>query len=159
MMLKSIAAVLALTALATATAATAQDRKVGDIIHSDARYSTFAKAVDAAGLTNLLEGKDSVTVLAPTNDAFAKLPAGELDNLLRPENKASLEALLKRHFVAGNLDLYDLKRQRALETVGGETLAVKLVGGSLRIADARVFGRQTIGENGVVQPLDAVLTR
>lgn len=159
MTLKSLVAVVALAVLGTATAATAQDKKVGDIIHSDARYSTFAKAVDAAGLTNLLEGSENVTVLAPTNEAFAKLPAGKLDSLLAPENKAELEALLKRHVVSGNLDQYELKRQRELETVGGDTLAVKLVGGSLRIADARIFGRQAIGANGTVQPLDTVLTR
>ncbi len=158
MTFKTIAAALALTVLGASTLAAAQDRKVGDILHSDARYTTFAKAIDAAGLDNVLANDEAVTVLAPTDDAFAKLPAGKLDELLKPENKAELAALLKRHFVVGSLDQYDLKRQRELATAGGDKLPVKLVAGSIRIADARVFGRQSIAVNGTVQPLDTVLT-
>ncbi|MGD9599074.1 MAG: fasciclin domain-containing protein [Steroidobacteraceae bacterium] len=158
MTFRKFAAALALTVLGASTLAVAQDRKVGDIIHSDARYTTFARAIDAAGLDNLLANDEAVTVLAPTDDAFAKLPAGTLDNLLKPENKDELAALLKRHFVVGSLDQYDLKRQRELATAGGEKLPVKLVAGSIRIADARVFGRQAVAVNGTVQPLDTVLT-
>jgi uncharacterized surface protein with fasciclin (FAS1) repeats len=159
MQIRKFMAALALTALAVTTAATAQDKRVGDIIHTDARFSTFAKAIDAAGLESLLAGGNALTVLAPTNEAFAKLPAGKLDSLLKPENKAELEALLKRHLVAGSLDQYALKRERQLDTVGGEKLDVKLVGGSLRVADARVMGRQGVAVNGTVQPLDAVITK
>ncbi len=159
MQIRTFMATLALTAIAVTTAATAQDKRVGDIIHTDARFSTFAKAIDAAGLENLLAGGNAVTVLAPTNEAFAKLPPGKLDSLLKPENKSELEALLKRHLVAGSLDQYALKRERQLDTVGGEKLAVKLVGGSLRVADARVMGRQGVAVNGTVQPLDAVITK
>ncbi len=159
MQIRTFMATLALTAIAVTTAATAQDKRVGDIIHTDARFSTFAKAIDAAGLENLLAGGNAVTVLAPTNEAFAKLPPGKLDSLLKPENKSELEALLKRHLVAGSLDQYALKRERQLDTVGGEKLDVKLVGGSLRVADARVMGRQGVAVNGTVQPLDAVITK
>ena len=159
MQIRKFMAVLALTTLGTIAVATAQDKQVGDIIHTDARFSTFARAIDAAGLEGLLAGGNNVTVLAPTNEAFAKLPTGKLDSLLKPENKAELEALLKRHLVAGSLDQYTLKRQRELDTVGGEKLAVKLVGGSLRVADARVLGRQGVAANGTVQPLDAVITK
>ncbi|MGE0583480.1 MAG: fasciclin domain-containing protein [Steroidobacteraceae bacterium] len=159
MPIQKFIAALALTVLGAATAATAQDKQVGDIIHNDARFSTFAKAIDAAGLQGLLAGGNAVTVLAPTDDAFAKLPAGELENLLKPEHKADLEALLKRHLVTGSLTQYDLKRQRELATVGGEKLNVKLIGGSLRVADARVLGKQGVAANGTVQPLDAVITK
>ena len=159
MQIRTFMATLALTAIAVTTAATAQDKRVGDIIHTDARFSTFAKAIEAAGLENLLAGGNAVTVLAPTNEAFAKLPPGKLDSLLKPENKSELEALLKRHLVAGSLDQSALKRERQLDTVGGEKLDVKLVGGSLRVADARVMGRQGVAVNGTVQPLDAVITK
>lgn len=159
MQIRKFMTALAMTALAITTVGTAQDKRVGDIIHTDARFSTFAKAIDAAGLENLLAGGNAVTVLAPTNEAFAKLPPGKLDSLLKPENKSELEALLKRHLVAGSLDQYALKRERQLDTVGGEKLAVKLVGGSLRVADARVMGRQGVAVNGTVQPLDAVITK
>lgn len=159
MQFKKVIVALTLTTLGAAALATAQDKRVGDIIHTDARYSTFAKALDAAGLDSLLAGSDAVTVLAPTDEAFAKLPAGTVDNLLKPENKAELEALIKRHLVSGRLDQYTLKREREIDTVGGDKLAVKLVAGNLRIADARVFGRQTLAVNGTVQPLDAVLTK
>ena len=159
MQIRTFMATLALTAIAVTTAATAQDKRVGDIIHTDARFSTFAKAIDAAGLENLLAGGNAVTVLAPTNEAFAKLPPGKLDSLLKPENKSELEALLKRHLVAGSLDQYALKRQRELDTVSGDKLTVKLIGGSLRVADARVLGRQGTAANGTVQPLDSVITK
>jgi uncharacterized surface protein with fasciclin (FAS1) repeats len=159
MQIRKFMTALAMTALAITTVGTAQDKRVGDISHTDARFSTFAKAIDAAGLENLLAGGNAVTVLAPTNEAFAKLPPGKLDSLLKPENKSELEALLKRHLVAGSLDQYALKRERQLDTVGGEKLDVKLVGGSLRVADARVMGRQGVAVNGTVQPLDAVITK
>ena len=159
MQIRKFMTALAMTALAITTVGTAQDKRVGDIIRTDARFSTFAKAIDAAGLENLLAGGNAVTVLAPTTEAFAKLPPGKLDSLLKPENKSELEALLKRHLVAGSLDQYALKRERQLDTVGGEKLDVKLVGGSLRVADARVMGRQGVAVNGTVQPLDAVITK
>lgn len=156
---KVLAALAILATLASATYAGADDKRVGDVIHSDARFSTFARAVDAAGLKDLLTGDAAVTVLAPTDEAFAKLPAGTLDRLLQPENKAELEALLKRHLVSANLDQYALKRQRELDTLGGETLDVKLTAGTIRIADAKVSGRQALATNGAVQPLDKVITR
>lgn len=159
MQIRKFMTALAMTALAITTVGTAQDKRVGADNVTDARFSTFAKAIDAAGLENLLAGGNAVTVLAPTNEAFAKLPPGKLDSLLKPENKSELEALLKRHLVAGSLDQYALKRERQLDTVGGEKLDVKLVGGSLRVADARVMGRQGVAVNGTVQPLDAVITK
>ena len=82
MQIRKFMAVLALTTLGTIAVATAQDKQVGDIIHTDARFSTFARAIDAAGLEGLLAGGNNVTVLAPTNEAFAKLPTGKLDSLL-----------------------------------------------------------------------------
>lgn len=153
-------AVIALAALATLSVtvhADADDRRVGDLIQTDARFSTFARAIDAAGLQELVRGTEPVTVFAPTNDAFAKLPAGALEHLLAPENRAELASLLKRHVVAGSLDQYALKRQREVATVSGDTLAVKLVSGKLRIAEAGVSGRQALATNGVIQPIDAVL--
>ena len=121
-------------------------------------HSTLVAALQAADLVNSLANAGPFTVFAPVNAAFDKLPKGTVDNLLKPENKAALAALLKRHFVVGSLDQYDLKRQRELATAGGDKLPVKLVAGSIRIADARVFGRQSIAVNGTVQPLDTVLT-
>ncbi|HNR21724.1 MAG TPA: fasciclin domain-containing protein [Steroidobacteraceae bacterium] len=153
-------ALIALAALATmgiVNPAGANDRRVGDVIHSDARFSTFARAIDAAGLQDLIRSTQPVTVFAPTDAAFAKLPAGTLERLLAPENRAELAALLKRHVVSGNLDQYALKRQREIATVGGDRLAVDLVAGKLRIAEARVTGRQAVATNGTVQPIDAVL--
>lgn len=153
----ALIALALVAALGVAQPASADDQRVGDVIHSDARFSTFARAIDAAGLQDLVRGTEPVTVFAPTNEAFAKLPAGALERLLAPENRAELTSLLKRHVVAGNLDQYALKRQREIATVNGDTLAVNLTGGKLRIADARVTGRQAVATNGTVQPIDAVL--
>ncbi|MBX3696038.1 MAG: fasciclin domain-containing protein [Steroidobacteraceae bacterium] len=156
---KTLAAALLVSLAAATSYAGADGKRVGDVIHSDARYTTFAKAIDAAGLKDLLTGSDAVTVLAPTDAAFAKLPAGTLERLLQPENKAELEALLKRHVVAESLDQYSLKRQREVTTLGGESLEVKLTAGAIRIADAKIAGRQTLATNGAVQPLDAVIVK
>lgn len=135
----------------------AQDKRVGQVISTDPKLSTLSKAIAAAGLGDSLTGGQALTVLAPTDEAFAKLPAGTLDNLLKPENKDQLAALLKRHIVVGRLTQDDIKKERDLTSVGGDKLAVKLVNGRLRVGDARVLGKETVATNGVVQTVEEVL--
>src|SRR5579885_3340353 len=88
-------------------------------------HTTLVAAVKAAGLVSTLEGKGPFTVFAPTNEAFGKLPAGTVDTLVKPENKATLTKILTYHVVPGRYDVSDLTDGKMLKTVEGEQLTVK----------------------------------
>ena len=125
-------------------------------------HTTLVAAVKAAGLVETLEGKGPFTVFAPTNAAFAKLPAGTVDTLVKPENKATLTKILTYHVVAGKLEASDLTDGKMLKTVQGEELTVKRSGDKIMIIDAK-GGSSTITienvnqSNGVIQVVDTVL--
>src|SRR6185437_1652885 len=125
-------------------------------------HTTLVAAVKAAGLVETLEGKGPFTVFAPTNEAFAKLPAGTVDTLLKPENKGQLTQVLTYHVVAGKLEASDLTDGKKLKTVQGEDLTVKHDGDKIMIIDAK-GGSSTITiknvnqSNGVIQVVDTVL--
>lgn len=155
----ALAAVLAVMAIGTVAVVEAQDLRVGQVISADPKLSTLSKAIAAAGLGESLTGGQALTVLAPTDEAFAKLPAGTLDDLLKPENKDKLAALLKRHIIVGRLTQEDIKKARDLTSVGGDKLPVKLVNGRLRVADSRVLGKEAVAANGVVQSVEDVLVQ
>jgi uncharacterized surface protein with fasciclin (FAS1) repeats len=125
-------------------------------------HTTLVAAVKAAGLVETLEGKGPFTVFAPTNAAFGKLPAGTVDNLVKPENKPMLTKILTYHVVAGRLDASDLTDGKKLKTVEGEELTVKKAGGKIWIIDAK--GDQSMvsisnvhQSNGVIHVVDTVL--
>jgi len=125
-------------------------------------HTTLVAAVKAAGLVETLEGKGPFTVFAPTNVAFGKLPAGTVDTLVKPENKATLTKILTYHVVPGKLEASDLSDGKKLKTVEGETLTVKKSGGSVMIVDAK-GGSATVTipnvnqSNGVIHVVDTVL--
>src|SRR6266404_2352810 len=96
-------------------------------------HTTLVAAVKAAGLVDTLEGKGPFTVFAPTNAAFGKLPAGTVDTLVKPENKATLTKILTYHVVAGKLDAASLADGKKLKTVEGEELTVKRTGDKVTI--------------------------
>jgi uncharacterized surface protein with fasciclin (FAS1) repeats len=100
-------------------------------------HTTLVAAVKAAGLVDTLEGKGPFTVFAPTNAAFAKLPAGTVDTLVKPENKATLTKILTYHVVPGKLEASDLTDGKKLKTVQGEELTVKRSGDTVMIIDAK----------------------
>jgi uncharacterized surface protein with fasciclin (FAS1) repeats len=125
-------------------------------------HTTLVAAVKAAGLVPTLEGKGPFTVFAPTNAAFGKLPAGTVDNLVKPENKATLTKILTYHVVAGNLAASDLTDGKKLKTIEGEELTVKKADGKIWIVDAK--GDQSMvsisnvhQSNGVIHVVDTVL--
>lgn len=144
-------------ALAAPVLALAQGGNVADLIRAEPRFSTLATAIDAAGLGAALSGPDAVTVLAPTNEAFAALPAGALDNLLKPENREQLATVLKHHVIAGRQDADAIKKRRELTPLSGKPLAIELKRGRLEIGGARVAGRERGADNGLVHALEAVL--
>src|ERR1700739_3711102 len=100
-------------------------------------HTTLVAAVKAAGLVETLEGKGPFTVFAPTNAAFGKLPAGTVDTLVKPENKATLTKILTYHVVPGKFDASDLSDGKVLKTVQGEELTVKRSGDEIMIIDAK----------------------
>jgi uncharacterized surface protein with fasciclin (FAS1) repeats len=133
-------------------------------------HTTLVAAVKAAGLVETLEGPGPFTVFAPINAAFAKLPPGTVDNLLKPENKATLVKVLTYHVVPGRLTAVNLMKavkdgegEARLKTVAGEDLIVKQVGpGKLSITDAKgdvalVTIADVLQSNGVIHVVDTVL--
>ncbi len=132
-------------------------------------HTTLVAAVTAAGLVETLSGPGPFTVFAPTNAAFGKLPAGTVETLVKPENKATLTSILTYHVVAGKYSAADLiqlvkknKGRAELKTVQGETLILKRKGKNLKIVDSKGgVSRVTIGDvnqsNGVIHVVDSVL--
>jgi uncharacterized surface protein with fasciclin (FAS1) repeats len=125
-------------------------------------HTTLVAAVKAAGLVQTLESKGPFTVFAPTNAAFGKLPAGTVDTLVKPKNKATLTKILTYHVVAGKLEASDLTDGKMLKTVEGEQLTVKRADGKIWIIDAKgdssmVSISNVNQSNGVIHVIDTVL--
>lgn len=120
-------------------------------------HTTLVAAVKAAGLAETLSGAGPFTVFAPTNAAFEKLPAGTVDNLLKPENKGKLTSILTYHVVSGSLKAADLKDGQKLKTVQGEELTVMIKDGKVMIDGATVTIADVISSNGVTHVVDAVM--
>ena len=120
-------------------------------------HSTLVAAVKAAGLVETLSSAGPFTVFAPVNAAFNNLPAGTLDNLLKPENKDMLAGILTYHVVAGNVMAADLKDGQIVKTVNGQELKVSIKDGKVMINGANVTAADLVGSNGVVHVIDQVL--
>ncbi len=120
--------------------------------------TTVVAAVKAAGLVETLQGAGPFTVFAPTNAAFNKLPAGTVDTLLKPENKAMLANILTYHVVAGRYTAADLKDGQMLKTVQGESLKITKKDGKIMVnGSATVETADVISRNGVTFVIDTVL--
>jgi uncharacterized surface protein with fasciclin (FAS1) repeats len=164
-----IATAAALAAGITAGSAQAATSDIVDTAVAAGQFGTLVKAVQAAGLVETLKGPGPFTVFAPTNAAFAALPKGTVDGLLKPEKKADLTKVLTYHVVAGNLDstalLARIKQgggKAALTTVQGETLTARQVGKGITLTDSKGgTARVTIADvrqsNGVIHVVDKVL--
>ena len=132
-------------------------------------HTTLVAAVKAAGLVQTLEGKGPFTVFAPTNEAFEKLPAGTVDTLVKPENKAKLTSILTYHVVPGKVTaeklvgmIKDGGGKATFKTVNGESLTAKLDGSSVELTDAKggtskVTIANVMQSNGVIHVVDTVL--
>jgi uncharacterized surface protein with fasciclin (FAS1) repeats len=146
---------------ATPKAPTAASPKVeaGTIVEvaaSNPSFTTLVTAVKAAGLAETLSGKGPFTVFAPTNEAFAALPKGTLEKLLKPENRDALKKVLTYHVVSGDLMAKDLKSGK-VPTVEGSTVAVKIEGKTVSVNDASVVKADVDASNGVIHVIDKVL--
>ena len=142
---------------------------IASIVANDPNFSTLLAAVKAAGLVETLSGTGPFTVFAPTNAAFAKLPAGTVETLVKPENKAMLTSILTYHVVAGKMSAKDLAKNAAahkgkatLTTVQGEPLTASMMGKRIMLTDAKGgMSHVTIADvkqsNGVIHVVDGVL--
>jgi uncharacterized surface protein with fasciclin (FAS1) repeats len=121
------------------------------------QFKTLAAALSAAGLVDTLKGDGPFTVFAPTDAAFAKLPPGTVESLLRPENKEKLKAVLTYHVVAGKAMAADLKDGESVKTVNGKDLTPAISGGKVMVGNANVVKADVAASNGVIHVIDAVL--
>jgi len=131
-------------------------KNIVQIAQSNPEFSTLVQALIAADLVSALEGSGPFTVFAPTNDAFAKLPAATLADLLKPENKDKLAAILKYHVVSGKVLAKDVKTMKA-KTLSGKELDIQVNGSKVMVNNANVVKTDIIGSNGVIHVVDAVL--
>ena len=136
---------------------TAAPQTIVDVAVANGSFTTLAAALEAAGLIETLQGEGPFTVFAPTDEAFAKLPEGTVENLLKPENKDQLVAILTYHVVAGKVMAADVTGISEAETVQGEKLAIKTDMGKVMINDATVTTADVEASNGVIHVIDTVL--
>lgn len=121
------------------------------------QFSTLVAAIQAADLVETLQSPGPFTVFAPTDEAFAKLPAGTLDSLLLPENKAQLTAILKYHVVAGEVVAADVVKLTSADTVEGQAVTISAGETGVRVNDANVIATDVMASNGVIHVIDSVL--
>jgi len=119
-------------------------------------FKTLVAAVKAAGLVETLQGQGPFTVFAPTDEAFAKLPAGTVENLLKPENRDKLVAILKYHVVPGRVLAADVKTMEA-RTAQGQSVKLKVSEAGVMVDNARVIKTDLLAENGVIHVIDTVI--
>jgi len=160
-LIKGTIAAGALVALA-ACSQTDQGSDIVDIAASNGNFNTLVAAVQAAGLEDTLRGEGPFTVFAPTDDAFAALPAGTVETLLLPENKDQLVSILTYHVLPGAVQSGDvLGTVTNVATVNGATVRVDGTGGKLgpavKVNDANVTAADILASNGVIHVIDKVL--
>ena len=136
-----------------------QEKKqdIVDVAVSAGSFNTLVAAVQAAGLVETLKGEGPFTVFAPTDAAFAKLPEGTVADLLKPENKDKLVAILTYHVVPGKVKAKDVVNLTSAKTVQGENLAIKVEEGKVKVNSANVTSTDIKASNGVIHVVDTVL--
>jgi uncharacterized surface protein with fasciclin (FAS1) repeats len=143
--------------LAAAPARAQQAQNIVDTAVAAGSFTTLAKALTAADLVATLQGPGPFTVFAPTDEAFAKLPAGTVDNLLKPENKDKLRRILTYHVVAGEVRAADVVKLQSAKAVSGDTITVKASDGKVHVDGANVTKTDIQASNGVIHVIDTVI--
>ena len=134
-----------------------QTKDIVDTAVAAGSFTTLAKALTAADLVATLKGPGPFTVFAPTDEAFAELPAGTVENLLRPESKAMLRRVLMYHVVPGKVMAADVVTISSAKAVSGDMLSIKVNGGTVMVDQARVVKTDIAASNGVIHVVDTVL--
>ena len=135
--------------------ASAKEKDIVDTAVAAGQFKTLATALKEAGLVETLKGKGPFTVFAPTDDAFAKLPPGALEGLLK--DKAQLKRVLLFHVVAGKVMAKDAMKLSAAKTVEGSEVAIRVMDGMVMVGDATVTKADVMASNGVIHVIDTVL--
>jgi uncharacterized surface protein with fasciclin (FAS1) repeats len=141
----------------TSTAVKPQQKDVVDTAVSAGSFKTLVAAVKAAGLVETLKGAGPFTVFAPTDEAFAKLPAGTVESLLKPENKAKLQAILTYHVVPGKVMAADVVKLSGAVTVQGQQVDIAVTDGTVTVDKAKVLKTDIACSNGVIHVIDSVI--
>jgi len=148
---------LSLSIAGAATAESMPDKDIVDTAVSAGSFKTLVAAAQAAGLVSVLKGEGPLTVFAPTDEAFKKLPAGTVENLLKPENKDKLVSILTYHVVPGRVTADKVAGLRSAKTVNGQELKVSKKDGKVMIDNARVTSTDILASNGVIHVIDTVV--
>jgi uncharacterized surface protein with fasciclin (FAS1) repeats len=135
----------------------AADKDIVDTAVGAGQFKTLAAALQAAGLVETLKGDGPFTVFAPTDDAFAKLPQGTVENLLKPENRDKLRAILTYHVVPGKVTAAQVMKMKSGKTVQGQDVRISTANGKVKINDANVVTADVAASNGVIHVIDTVI--
>jgi uncharacterized surface protein with fasciclin (FAS1) repeats len=151
-----LAALAIASSVHAGSSSAASSKDIVAVASSAGSFNTLVAAVKAAGLVETLQGTGPFTVFAPTDAAFAKLPAGTVESLLLPQNKQKLIGILTYHVVPGKVMAADVKTMQA-GTVNGQQLALAVDGGRVTVNDANVVATDIAASNGVIHVIDTVL--
>ena len=152
------AAILASMLFASCATAGGDPRQdIVDTAVSAGSFKTLATALQAAGLVDTLKGEGPFTVFAPTDAAFAKLPAGTVETLLKPENKAKLQSILTYHVVPGSVRASEVVTMNSAKTVQGQSVSIATNGNAVMIDGATVTQADIVASNGVIHVIDSVI--
>jgi uncharacterized surface protein with fasciclin (FAS1) repeats len=151
------AVAVAAVVMTSGVSARAQGKDIVDTAVAAGQFKTLAAALQAAGLVDTLKGAGPFTVFAPTDEAFAKLPKGTVEDLLKPENKAKLTAILTYHVVPGKVMAADVVKVKEAKTVQGGSVKVSTMGTTVMIDNAHVVKTDIAASNGVIHVIDAVI--
>ena len=155
---RSIAAAAVLTlGIVAAQAGKAPQKDIVDTAVAAGSFNTLAAALKAADLIDTLKGKGPFTVFAPTDAAFAKLPAGTVEDLLKPENKAKLVSILTYHVVSGSVSSAQVVKMTSAKTVEGQSVKISTKDGGVMIDGANVVTADVMASNGVIHVIDSVI--
>jgi uncharacterized surface protein with fasciclin (FAS1) repeats len=152
-----LATIFILTNITTGWATSHEKKDIVDTAVAAGSFATLAQALTAAGLVPTLKGAGPFTVFAPTDAAFAKLPAGTLADLLKPENKEKLKGILTYHVVAGTVLAKDVVNLKTAKTVNGQELKITVKDGTVMVDNAKVTTTDIMCSNGVIHVIDAVM--
>jgi uncharacterized surface protein with fasciclin (FAS1) repeats len=149
--------VLTVVTMASVAGAQSASKDIVDTAVGAGSFTTLVKALQAADLVDTLKGAGPFTVFAPTDDAFAKLPKGTLENLLKPENKDKLRRILTYHVVPGRVTAAEVVKLDSAKAVSGDTIDIKASGGRVMVDKARVVKTDIAASNGVIHVIDSVI--
>lgn len=136
---------------------TMSQQSIAEVAMSTGMHNTLVSALKSAGLADMLMASGDYTVFAPTDEAFARLPAGTVEMLMRPENRDKLRSLLQYHVVPGRVSAAQVMNMSSARTVSGQTLGIRMMGDRVMVGNGHVVKADVMASNGVVHVVDTVL--